>query len=103
MNALATIVTAVFSYVAIKIKTAYEKKVASYKAQAKHNWLVETIDTIVVALGTGNREGVVSLVTKFATSNGLNISTDDIDILVDAAIQGIDSGIHVVSPSESLE
>ena len=92
MEILATIVTAVASFIGIKIKEAYTKYVDTKTKKEIVKATVEYIEQIYKGIKVSNEDKLENAKEKaleWLNSKGLNISDTELEILIESAVNGL--------------
>ena len=92
MEILATIVTAVASFIGIKIKEAYTKYVDTKTKKEIVKATVEYIEQIYKGIKVSNEDKLENAKEKaleWLNSKGLNISDIELEILIESAVNGL--------------
>ena len=92
MEILATIVTAVASFIGIKIKEAYTKYVDTKTKKEIVKATVEYIEQIYKGIKVSNEDKLENAKEKaleWLNSKGLNIRAIELEILIESAVNGL--------------
>ena len=93
MEILATIITAVASFIGIKIKEAYTKYVDTKTKKEIVKATVEYIEQIYKGIKVSNEDKLENAKEKaleWLNSKGLNISDTELEILIESAVNGLE-------------
>ena len=97
MEILATIVTAVASFIGIKIKEAYTKYVDTKTKKEIVKATVEYIEQIYKGIKVSNEDKLENAKEKsleWLNSKGLNISDTELEFLIESAVNGLKKTIN---------
>lgn len=94
MEILATIITAVASYIGVQIKKAYTKYVDTKTKKEIVDATVKYIEQIYKGVMISNEDKLIKAKEKaleWLNSKGLKISDTELDILIESAVNGLKS------------
>jgi LL-H family phage holin len=93
MPYVVTIVTAIFAYLAVRIKTKLEEKLNTQAkkevAEATVNYIQQVYSTLD---GKGKLQKALETATEWLESKGIKVSEAEMTILIEAAIKGAKEG-----------
>lgn len=93
----------VFSYVAYELKLKYENVIDTKEKKETCNVVVNAVEQIAKVNGwTGEKKKseAISYVVKMLNKKGLNIDTEEINLMIEAAVNGLSEGAKKVETKE---
>lgn len=93
MPYVVTIVTAIFAYLAVRIKTKLEEKLNTQAKKEVAEATVNYIQQVYSALdGKEKLQKALEIATEWLESKGIKVSEAEMTILIEAAIKGAKEG-----------
>ena len=90
---LATAITALFTYIGTALKKAYEEKVNNETAKTVAQDAVKFVEQVYTDLdGPEKLKKATEQVSEILKSKGINISSAEINMLIESAVYGLNEG-----------